>query len=160
MLNFPRWKVIGIWAILAFGILLSVPSLLPPSVSDYLPGWAQRTHVNLGLDLRRIADDEAQLAAGGRDLADLDARRRGAHRPADRVFQQSGALARDVAGIRLEQQMAAAGEVETEIDVDPLRPCGQILRCGGRHQARHGQQDAEREDRPDPDHFPARKIEH
>jgi preprotein translocase subunit SecD len=51
MLNFPRWKVIGIWAILAFGILLSVPSLLPPSVSDYLPGWAQRTHVNLGLDL-------------------------------------------------------------------------------------------------------------
>jgi preprotein translocase subunit SecD len=51
MLNFPRWKVIGIWAILAFGILLSVPSLLPSSVSDYLPGWAQRTHVNLGLDL-------------------------------------------------------------------------------------------------------------
>ena len=51
MLNFPRWKVIGIWAILAFGILLSVPSLLPPSVSEYLPGWAQRVHVNLGLDL-------------------------------------------------------------------------------------------------------------
>src|SRR3954463_1898185 len=51
MLSFPRWKVIGIWAILAFGILLSVPSLLPPTVSAYLPGWAQSTHINLGLDL-------------------------------------------------------------------------------------------------------------
>jgi preprotein translocase subunit SecD len=51
MLNFPRWKVIGIWLILSVGILLSVPSLLPPSVSVYLPGWAQRTHINLGLDL-------------------------------------------------------------------------------------------------------------
>ena len=51
MLNFPRWKVIGIWAILAFGILLSVPSLLPPAVGEYLPPFAQRVHVNLGLDL-------------------------------------------------------------------------------------------------------------
>jgi preprotein translocase subunit SecD len=51
MLNFPRWKVIGIWLILSVGILLSVPSLLPSAVSEYLPGWAQRIHVNLGLDL-------------------------------------------------------------------------------------------------------------
>ena len=51
MLNFPRWKVIGIWLVLSFGILLSVPSLLPSTVSQYLPGWAQNTHVNLGLDL-------------------------------------------------------------------------------------------------------------
>ena len=51
MLNFPRWKVIGIWAILAVGILLSVPSLLPPAVGEYLPAFAQRVHINLGLDL-------------------------------------------------------------------------------------------------------------
>jgi preprotein translocase subunit SecD len=51
MLNFPRWKVIGIWLILSVGILLSVPSLLPPTVSAYLPGWAQGIHINLGLDL-------------------------------------------------------------------------------------------------------------
>ena len=51
MLNFPRWKVIGIWLVLSLGILLSVPSLLPPNVSAYLPAWAQNTHVNLGLDL-------------------------------------------------------------------------------------------------------------
>jgi len=52
MLNFPRWKVIGIWLILSVGIMLSVPSLLSAtSVSAYLPAWAQRIHVNLGLDL-------------------------------------------------------------------------------------------------------------
>src|SRR4051794_16281234 len=51
MLNFPRWKVIGIWLILSVGILLSVPSLLPSAASQYLPGWAQGVHVNLGLDL-------------------------------------------------------------------------------------------------------------
>ena len=51
MLNFPRWKVIGIWAILAVGILLSVPSLLPPNVLQYLPASISRIHVNLGLDL-------------------------------------------------------------------------------------------------------------
>jgi len=51
MLNFPRWKVIGIWLILSIGIMLSVPSLLPPTVSAYLPGWAQENHINLGLDL-------------------------------------------------------------------------------------------------------------
>ena len=51
MLNFPRWKVLGIWAILAVGILLSVPSLLPPSISQYLPESISRIHVNLGLDL-------------------------------------------------------------------------------------------------------------
>jgi preprotein translocase subunit SecD len=51
MLNFPRWKVIGIWLLLSVGILLSVPSLLPPTVSQYLPAWAQKVHINLGLDL-------------------------------------------------------------------------------------------------------------
>jgi preprotein translocase subunit SecD len=52
MLNFPRWKVIGIWLILSFGIMLSVPSLLTATQAfQYLPGWAQRIHVNLGLDL-------------------------------------------------------------------------------------------------------------
>jgi preprotein translocase subunit SecD len=51
MLDFPRWKVTGIWLILITGFLLSVPSLLPPSLSSHLPAWARATHVNLGLDL-------------------------------------------------------------------------------------------------------------
>ena len=68
MLNFPRWKVIGIWAILAIGILLSVPSLLSAtSVSAYLPAWAQRIHVNLGLDL--AGGSHLLLEADTSDLA-------------------------------------------------------------------------------------------
>jgi preprotein translocase subunit SecD len=67
MLNFPRWKVIGIWAILAFGILLSVPSLLPPSVSQYLPAPIQRIHINLGLDL--AGGSHLLLEADTSDLA-------------------------------------------------------------------------------------------
>jgi len=51
MLNFPRWKVWGITLLCAFGVLLAVPSLLPPNASAYLPAWAQKIHINLGLDL-------------------------------------------------------------------------------------------------------------
>jgi preprotein translocase subunit SecD len=51
MLNFPRWKVWGVTLLCVLGVLLAVPSLLPPSVSAYLPAWAQKIHVNLGLDL-------------------------------------------------------------------------------------------------------------
>lgn len=49
MLDFPRWKVIGIWAVLAFGILLSVPTFMPRAVTDRWPIAVPR--VNLGLDL-------------------------------------------------------------------------------------------------------------
>ena len=51
MLDFPRWKVASIWLVLIVGVLLSIPSLLPPSAKTYLPHWAQAIHVNLGLDL-------------------------------------------------------------------------------------------------------------
>jgi preprotein translocase subunit SecD len=55
MLNFPRWQVWGISLLCAFGVLLAVPSLIPPSAYANLPGWAaglrERVHVNLGLDL-------------------------------------------------------------------------------------------------------------
>ncbi len=49
MLDFPRWKVISIWLVLAFGILLSIPSFLPQAMTDRWPVHAPR--VNLGLDL-------------------------------------------------------------------------------------------------------------
>jgi preprotein translocase subunit SecD len=55
MLSFPRWKVWGITLLCAFGVLLAVPSLIPPSAYGNLPAWTQRIrdkiHVNLGLDL-------------------------------------------------------------------------------------------------------------
>jgi preprotein translocase subunit SecD len=49
MLDFPRWKVISICALLAFGILLSIPTFLPKAMTDRWP--VQPPRVNLGLDL-------------------------------------------------------------------------------------------------------------
>ena len=55
MLNFPRWKVWGITLLCVFGVLLAVPSLIPPRAVANLPHWVQaiqqKIHVNLGLDL-------------------------------------------------------------------------------------------------------------
>src|SRR3546814_14321758 len=50
MLDFPRWKTIGISIILLLGILFSVPSFLPEKMRDSLPSSLQAT-VNLSLDL-------------------------------------------------------------------------------------------------------------
>src|SRR3954470_13685073 len=49
MLDFPRWKVLSIWALIAFGVLLSIPSFIPRSVTDPWPVHLPR--INLGLDL-------------------------------------------------------------------------------------------------------------
>src|SRR5690606_10772688 len=50
MLDFPRWKTLGISLILLAGILYSIPSFLPTKAFESLPGFAQ-IKVNLGLDL-------------------------------------------------------------------------------------------------------------
>ncbi|MET0240809.1 MAG: protein translocase subunit SecD [Sphingobium sp.] len=50
MLDFPRWKVLLIWAVLLFGVLCAVPSFLPERVLQPLPGFL-KPRVNLGLDL-------------------------------------------------------------------------------------------------------------
>ncbi|MBN8844033.1 MAG: protein translocase subunit SecD [Sphingomonadales bacterium] len=50
MLDFPRWKTIGISIILLLGIIFSIPSFLPSKTFDSLPTIAQ-IKVNLGLDL-------------------------------------------------------------------------------------------------------------
>ena len=50
MLDFPRWKTIGISIILLFGIVFAIPSFLPEKTFDKLPSFAQ-IKVNLGLDL-------------------------------------------------------------------------------------------------------------
>ena len=51
MLDFPRWKVLSIWAIIALGILFSIPSLLPPSARSHWPSFLPHSTINLGLDL-------------------------------------------------------------------------------------------------------------
>ena len=51
MLDFPRWKVFSIWAIVLLGIFFSIPSLLPQSTREQLPSFFPQSTINLGLDL-------------------------------------------------------------------------------------------------------------
>ncbi len=49
MLDFPRWKVAGIWLLLAALVSLSIPTFIPESVTS---GWGIKLpRVNKGLDL-------------------------------------------------------------------------------------------------------------
>tara|TARA_R110000772_G_scaffold52228_12_gene119793 strand:+ start:2431 stop:4035 length:1605 start_codon:yes stop_codon:yes gene_type:complete len=51
MLDFPRWKVISISLLLAFGVLMSLPSLFFGESHKYWPAFLPDETINLGLDL-------------------------------------------------------------------------------------------------------------
>lgn len=51
MLDFPRWKVISIYLVLAFGIFMSLPSLFLGQSHKYWPDFLPSETINLGLDL-------------------------------------------------------------------------------------------------------------
>src|SRR5262245_6595433 len=52
MLYFSRWKTISIWLVVGFGLLFTLPNMLPKSVLDSLPGWVPKKTMTLGLDLQ------------------------------------------------------------------------------------------------------------
>lgn len=56
MIQVPRWKIVLILAVLAWGILYSLPNVLGQEGREWaratLPGWAPTKSVNLGLDLQ------------------------------------------------------------------------------------------------------------
>lgn len=52
MLNLARWKVIACIAALLFGLVFTLPNVLPKSVMDQVPAWAPHQKLNLGLDLQ------------------------------------------------------------------------------------------------------------
>jgi preprotein translocase subunit SecD len=52
MLDFPRWKIWGIVAVLLVGVILALPNFVPTSVLSQLPNGLPRQQINLGLDLR------------------------------------------------------------------------------------------------------------
>jgi len=52
MLNLSRWKVILVIASVIFGILFTLPNLLPAGTRAQLPGWFPKQTLNLGLDLQ------------------------------------------------------------------------------------------------------------
>jgi preprotein translocase subunit SecD len=52
MLNLPRWRIILCIAAIVFGIVFTMPNLLPGNVAAGLPVWAPHQRLNLGLDLQ------------------------------------------------------------------------------------------------------------
>ncbi len=64
MLDFPRWKVLSIWGIIALGVLFAIPSLIPRQYIDQYPSWLPSARISLGLD----------LAGGSQLLLEADAK--------------------------------------------------------------------------------------
>ena len=52
MLNLARWKVIACIAALLFGVVFTLPNVLPQKVLDQAPAWLPHQKLNLGLDLQ------------------------------------------------------------------------------------------------------------
>ncbi len=51
-MNFPRWKEILIACVCLFGVMFSLPNILPSSMLTKLPSWLPNQQVHLGLDLK------------------------------------------------------------------------------------------------------------
>jgi len=52
MLTLSRWKIIVVTLSLIFGLVFTLPNLLPQKTLDALPGWVPHQKLNLGLDLQ------------------------------------------------------------------------------------------------------------
>jgi preprotein translocase subunit SecD len=66
MLDFPRWRVWMLNALILLAFLVAIPSFLPKSLYDRIPGWVPKETINLGLDLAGgshilLEADRAQL---------------------------------------------------------------------------------------------------
>jgi preprotein translocase subunit SecD len=52
MMNLPRWRVILCVAAILFGVVFTLPNVLPTSMIANLPSWVPHQRLNLGLDLQ------------------------------------------------------------------------------------------------------------
>src|ERR1700744_6364202 len=52
MLTLSRWKVILVTLAVLFGVVFTLPNVLPQKTLDSLPSWAPKQKLNLGLDLQ------------------------------------------------------------------------------------------------------------
>jgi preprotein translocase subunit SecD len=99
MLNFPRWKVLGITLLCVLGVLMSVPSFLPANAFNQLPRFLQAIHINLGLDL-----------AGGSHLL-LEAETDGLARSRVEAMEDNIRREMRTAGIQIGEMSARGGQL-------------------------------------------------
>src|SRR3954464_4396061 len=52
MITVSRWRIILVVLATLYGILFTLPNVLPASVRDSLPGFVPKQTLNLGLDLQ------------------------------------------------------------------------------------------------------------
>jgi protein-export membrane protein SecD len=52
MVQFPRWQLVLVLAVLVIGLVFAAPNLLERDTADSLPGWVPNQQVSLGLDLQ------------------------------------------------------------------------------------------------------------
>lgn len=52
MMTLSRWKVIAVVLSVIFGVLFTLPNMLPANLRDSLPGFMPKQTLNLGLDLQ------------------------------------------------------------------------------------------------------------
>ncbi len=52
MMRLSRWKVILVALAVLFGVVFTLPNVLPQKTLDSLPGWVPQKKLNLGLDLQ------------------------------------------------------------------------------------------------------------
>src|SRR5262245_23135658 len=110
--------------------------------------------------LGRVADHEAQPPAAGRHIADGDARLTAAKLGGYRFFHRLQPLLGGIGDIGLEQQLAAAGDIEAEVDAGARQPCRPALDLVLGEQAGNRQQHAGENDQADQPDLPAGEVEH
>ncbi len=105
MLDFPRWKVIFLHALLGIGVLLAIPSLLPSSAFKSWPSFLPKETINLGLDLSggshilleanpaQVAEQKLETMG---DTVRAELRRAEPRIKVSNVSQKSGALSFEV----------------------------------------------------------------
>jgi preprotein translocase subunit SecD len=129
MLEFSPLRRIMLYFLIAVGVLFAIPSLMPKSVLDQLPGWVPKSKINLGLDLAGGSHllYEADTARFAKDrIEKLEERVRDAMRQSEPRIEISDV---SVAGGQLSFMVTDASQIDAAREVLlPLTANGQ----GGR----------------------------
>jgi len=128
MLALSRWKIILVLGSILFGLLFSLPNLLPDGVLARLPGFMPHQRLNLGLDLQGgsslLYEVDTQALKKER-LNDLAEEARTDLRAASLTFSDLG-VANGVVSVRISDPTQAGAALSA------LSKVGGQLRAGGR----------------------------